>query len=215
MKLILIIFTTFFALTFSSPISSIGDSSSILNNLSQLLHAHISPIFQNTFKQLTQLVDDYSQKYSDIIIDKKSSRSNPAKPAEWVYQLFNGSNSIESQWNNHITDFFANIQTVYENDGRSLFDLSLIKLKLHIVGDKLIRKLKQLIDKNIEPLLISIKSSDDYKHHGKDLDILANNFQREISNIFDNTKKEFNQTIDDLIDSIFGYWNSLKDRLFG
>jgi hypothetical protein len=48
-----------------------------------------------------------------------------------------------------------------------------------------------------------------------DHDRLLVDFQQQVSNIFDSTEEQLNQTIDELIDSIFLYLNSLTDRVFG
>ncbi len=208
MKLSFIILTTFFTLTFASPVSII-DSSLITDNLSELLYNNLNPIFQNTFQQLTELIFEFSEKFSQI----KLSRSDSVKPAEWVSQLFNGTNSIGAQWNSHITDFFGNIPTVFENNDRSLFDFSLIKTKLYIAVKNLLIKLKQLFDNNINQLWILFIN--EFKLTKSDFDVLSNDFQQQVSGVFNNTKEELNQTIDDLIDSILTYWNDLKDRFFG
>lgn len=210
MKFFLTIFTaTLFVLTLTSP-TSIIDSSSILNNLSQLFYTNINPIFDKTFQQLIELTHEFNNKYIQIVNNQNQfSRNNPVKPAEWVSQLFNGSNSIQDQWNSHIADFFENIQTIYQNDERSLFDFSMIKIKLNLSIEKLLKKLKDLFEKRINQLIIP------QQQHNKDLDKFKNNLQKEISHIFDNTKKEINHTINDLFDSVFNYWNSLKNRFFG
>src|SRR5271163_2967755 len=117
MKFIPIILTIFVSVAFASPVSIIK-SSSLIDNLSQSLYIHLNPIFENTFKQLIELVS----KLAKQLFENQSRRSNTVQPAEWVSHIFDGTGSLSTQWNSHITDFFGNIPTVYEDDERSLLN---------------------------------------------------------------------------------------------
>jgi hypothetical protein len=208
MKLILLILTTYFTLSFASPLTA----SSIIDPLSQLLYIQLNPVFQNTLQQLTQLVYGLAEKLSQII-EHRSVHSKSILPAPWVTQLFGGMNSISTQWNNHVTDFFTNIPTIFEKTGRSLLNFSIIKNTLHEAVSNLLEVLKKLFFNNINQSLISIINEFNLitSHRGEfDLDAIINTFQQESSNVFGKTTEQLNRTVDDAIDIILMYWNDLK-----
>jgi hypothetical protein len=199
MKLILLILTTYFTLSFASPLTA----SSIIDPLSQLLYIQLNPVFQNTLQQLTQLVYGLAEKLSQII-EHRSVHSKSILPAPWVTQLFGGMNSISTQWNNHVTDFFTNF--------------SIIKNTLHEAVANLLEVLKKLFFNNINQSLISIINEFNLitSHRGEfDLDAIINTFQQESSSVFGKTTEQLNRTVDDAIDIILMYWNDLKDRFLG
>jgi hypothetical protein len=203
MKLTFLILTICFTLTYASSIPSL----SIIDALPQLLYTHLNPIFQNTFQQLIALVYELSEKLSQSISDRLI-RSNPILPAPWVSQLFGGMNSISTQWNNHITDFFTHMPTIFEKNGRSLLNFSIIKDALYRAVENLLKELKNLFLNNINQSLISISNQSNF-------DILLNTFQQQVSDIFNQTKEQLNRNIDNAIGVILSYWNDLKDRFLG
>jgi hypothetical protein len=212
MKLTLIILSICFALTLASPLS-IQKPSSIIELTSQLLYTHLNPIFQNTFQQLTQLVYKLGEKVSENI-QSRLIRSNPVKPAPWVSEIFGGANLITTQWNNHISQFFTNIPTIFETNGRSLFNIETSKQKLHVAVQNLLEKLKNLVVNDINQSIISTINKYSLLE-SIDLDGLLLTFQREVSDVFDKTKEQLNLTIDNSISFILTVWNGFKGQFIG
>ncbi|CAF1244091.1 unnamed protein product [Rotaria magnacalcarata] len=219
MKLSLIIFVTSLTLTFASSLPEI-QATSIIDYISQLLFIYLNPIFQNTFKQLTQLVFVFGERLSQTS-QHGLARLDRTQPAPWVSQLFSGVNSISSQWNNHIIDFFANIPTIFENNGRNLMNFSAIKQILYETVENLLGELKKLYLNKINALMISIFAdvnlleSMGRKRATFYIDELLNGFQQQVSDIFNKTKEQLNHNIDDSIDFVITYWNHIKDRFLG
>jgi Mg2+ and Co2+ transporter CorA len=89
-------------------------------------------------------------------------------------------------------------------------DFSLVKTKLHIALEKLLIKLKELL----APIINEFNLKSNGRRHDE-INALLNDFQRQISGVFDRTKEQLNRTRDDLIESILSYWNNLKNRFFG
>lgn len=210
----LIILMSFFTLTFATSEPAV-QSTSIIDSISQILYIYLNPIFQNTLTELTQLVFDFSEKifenYGVIRVDKNV-------PATWVSQLFGGVNSISTQWNNQITDFFTNIPTIFENPGRSSFNFSTIKQSLYKAVEDLLEKLKGLTINTINQMVIStfgdinLSASIGRKRESFTIDQLFNVFQHQVSNMFDKTQEQLNQKIDNAIDVVLTYFNHIKDR---
>ncbi len=87
--------------------------------------------------------------------------------------------------------------------------------------ENLLKKLKKLFDTQINQLVgpiineFNLTKSSARKYSEVDLNVLFNDFQRQVSGIFDETTEQLNHMVDDLIDSTLAYLNSLKDRFFG
>ena len=208
MKLTLIILATLFAVTFASPIKP----ASIIDSLSHLLYIHLNPIFQNTLQQLTQLVYELGEKLSQTI-EYQSIPSNRINPAPWFSEMFGEMNSIATQWNNQVSQFFTNIPTIFENHGRSLFNFSIIKQKLHETVANLLEELRKLFINNINKL--NLMETIGRKRGEFHIDALFNAFQQQVSGVFEKTKEQLNDSVDHAIDVILIYWNDLKDRVVG
>ncbi|CAF0793920.1 unnamed protein product [Rotaria sp. Silwood1] len=219
MKLTLIYFVTFFTLTFASSVSTIK-STSIVDSISQLLYIYLNPIFQDTLKQLTQLVFEFGDKLSQNI-PYELTRSNGPTPAPWVSQLFGEVNSISTQWNNQVSQFFATIPTIFETNSRSSLNMPTIRETLYNAVEHLLGELKKLFIDNIKQTIISIFNRFDLmefigrKRALSNIEDSLNVFEQQVSNIFDKTKEKLNRTIDDAINFIITFWDDVKYRFLG
>ncbi|CAF1195940.1 unnamed protein product [Rotaria sordida] len=210
---------TLFTIIFASSVPTI-QSTSIIDSIVQLLYIYLNPIFQTTLKQLTQLVFELGEKLSQNI-PYELGRSNKATPAPWVSQLFGGVNSIATQWNNQITQFYTNIPTIFERNGRTLLNFSTIKQTLYNAVDNLLGDLKKLFIDNISETILSIFNRFDLMEfiNGERAIFNIQNsldvFQQKVSDIFDKTKEQLNRTIDDAINFVLTFWDGVKERLLG
>ncbi|UJR26234.1 hypothetical protein I4U23_007577 [Adineta vaga] len=218
MKTILIICMTFFALVCASSPSTTIKPPSIIDSLSHLLYIHLNPTFQNTLQELIQLFFEFGDRLFRTI-EYRSTRSNPVAPAPWVSQLFGEVNGIATQWNNHVTQFFTNIPTIFEKNSRSLFNFSSIKQALYDAVAIVLHELKQLFVNNVNGVMISIINKYDLQHmmgrkrEEMNFDILFNVFQQQVSGVFEKMKEQLDQNIDNAINFFVTYWNGLKDLI--
>lgn len=212
MRLILIVLISFLS------ISSVS-SSSIINPISDLFYTYLNPIFQSTLERLTRLVFELTEKLSQHI-QYNSARINPPITAPWVSQVFGGMNSVATQWNNQIADFFSNIPTIIEQKSRSAVNYAIVKETLYKAVENLLGTLKSLFVNNINRLMLSIvndlklSNTIGLQYTQQNFDDLLNIFQRQVSDIFDETQTQLNITIDNAIQFIVTYWNHLKQRIF-
>ena len=200
MKLTLFLGTILLMLTLSTP-------ASITENFTQSLYIQLNPIFENTFQQLKDLVNDLAKKISQFT----RTRVTRSDPSDWFDQLFEGSGSITNQWNSEINEFFQNIPTIYENGDRSLLSNTFVASQFHPAVKSLVQKLKKLVDNKIDRVILPTIKQQSKSHTDK----IFQEFQGQVTRLFEKTEERLNQTIDNLFQSISNYFNQLKDRFLG
>ncbi|CAF0815121.1 unnamed protein product [Adineta ricciae] len=218
MKTILLIFVTLFALAFASPVTPVKPPS-IIESLSHLLYIHLNPTFQGTLQQLIQLVFQFGERLFQPV-DQRPTRSNGPVPAQWVSQLFGEVNSIATQWNNQVTQFFTNIPTIFEKHSRSFFSLSTITHTLYDAVEILINELKEFFVNRIRQVMLSMMDKQGVKQQkgGRasgefSFEIFFNVFQQQVSTIFEQAKGQLIANIDNAIHFVETYWHDLKDGI--
>ena len=206
MKLPFFLGTILLSLTFSTP-AAIVKRSSITENLAQSLYLQLNPILESTFQQLKDLVNDLAKKLSQ----SNRTRLTRSDPSDWFENLFEGSGSITSQWNNQINDFFENIPTVYEDDDRSLLSNTLVASRFQPAVKSLVQKLKKSFDAEINRVILpTIK-----QQSNSNTDQIFQEFQGQVTRVFEKTEERLNQTMENFFQSMSNYFNQLKDRFRG
>lgn len=215
MARLLLIFAALFTLAVASP-TAVAQPRSILDSISQLLYVYLSPTLQNTLQQLVTIILGLGDSLAlDAAIG--SSRSNGISPAPWVSQLFGEVASVTNLWNNHVSQFFTNIPTIFEKTARGLFDFSVVKQKLHEAVAVLADELKTLFVNYATPKLAALFDSFARPRQAASSpgDTFAIAFLPQVSAVFEQLKEQLSNNLDNAIHFIVTYWNELKDRLLG
>ncbi|CAF0909436.1 unnamed protein product [Adineta steineri] len=203
-----------FTLIFATPIST-EKPPSIIDSLSQLLYTHLNPIFQNTLQQLIELVFKFGERIFENI-QSRLARSAPPIPAQWVQELFGEVNSVATQWNQHVTQFFSNIPTIFEKHGRSSINFSSIKQSLYDAIASLLDKLKKLFVNDINQIFILlINKYNLMESMSRTYNDLLNVFQQQVSSVFDKSQEQLIDNINIAINFIVSLWNDVKTQLIG
>ena len=195
------------------PLLSTCSSESIGDYLS----FHFQPFFQQTFQQLTELVLHFAQQLFDRF-PVASARTAIFPTAPWVSDLFGGVNSISTQWNQHLVEFFNNIQTTIEPKGRTLISVPTLEQKLAEALKKLLVKLEDFFVDEVHLLLISLLMK--YQMNAMEnvlpeFNRLLHNFRSDVARIFDQREKELLARLDQLLEAAADMWNDFKALILG
>ena len=193
---------------FGSPLA-VAKPPSIIDSIIQSLSIHFGPILQSTLDQLIHSVFQLAE----LVFPSSSGRSGLVPTAPWVSDMFSGLNSIALQWNQHITDFFTNIPTEIVGNGRALLNLVAIKERLDGAVKKLLTELQQLFLNEIHRLFLSLINKYPLIDASGHLDRLFNDFQLQLSTVFDHTREQLNQSVDQSTQFVLSIWTDFKDRL--